>query len=144
MSRIQEDIDMRDFVLPNGNMLELWEDKTEYKRVLHVAKKHARASDAGDGSADKPFVTIKKAADIADAGDMVLIHEGEYHETVRPLGSGKSPTEMLCFKGEEGAKVVITGAEILKGRIENQRAGNTVILLLKTTYSSIRMQMYIW
>ncbi len=80
-----------------------------------MAQKHPNASDEGGGSPEKPFLTIKKAADNADGGDMVLIHEGEYHETVRPTGSGRSETEMLCFMGKKGDRVVVTGAETLKG-----------------------------
>ena len=45
---------------------------------------------------------------------MVLIHEGVYHETIRPSGSGKSENNMLCFKGVEGEKVDVTGAEVLE------------------------------
>jgi len=107
---------IKDLSLPNGEKFAFWEDKTTYKRVFHVAQQNPGASDKNSGSEKAPFLTIQRAADIAGAGDMVLIHEGEYHETVRPLGMGKSESEMLCFKGADGEKVIVTCAEVLKGQ----------------------------
>lgn len=114
---IEQDIKTRleDAVLPNGEKFELWEDQTNYKRILHVAQNHLNASDNNDGSVDKPFFTIQKAAEIAGPRDVVLIHEGTYRETVRPFNSGRSEKEMIFFKGAEGEKVIVTGAEIFKG-----------------------------
>lgn len=106
---------MEGYLLPDGKKFEIWEDRTKYKRTLHVARENPNASDEGDGSEERPFLTIQKAAEIASAGDMVLIHKGIYRETIRPYGSGESEYNMLCFKGAENEKVVVTGAEILKG-----------------------------
>lgn len=106
---------LADGVLPNGEKFEYWEDQTSYKRILHVAQNHPNASDNKDGSANTPFLTIQKAAQMAIPGDMVLIHEGKYRETVRPFNSGRSEKEMIFYKGVEGEKVIVTGAETYKG-----------------------------
>lgn len=101
--------------LADGSPFDLLEDKTRYRRVYHVAQGHPAASDDNDGNADRPFLTIQKAAELAGAGEMVLIHEGEYHETVRPHGTGEADDRMLCFKGADGETVVVTGAERFEG-----------------------------
>ena len=43
-------------------------------KVYHVAK---NGSDRNDGTANNPFLTIGAAADVARAGDRVVVHEGE-------------------------------------------------------------------
>lgn len=47
----------------------------------HVAK---NGNDANDGSEANPFLTIGQAARTVVAGDVVIIHEGTYEETLRP------------------------------------------------------------
>lgn len=101
------------YILPNGKAYDLWEDKTQYKTVLHVSQKNGSAN--GDGSAEKPFLTIAQAVPLATPGTKVVIHEGVYRETVRPIFSGKSDTEMVMFCGAEGEQVEVTGAEIYNG-----------------------------
>ncbi|MEN3358005.1 MAG: hypothetical protein V7637_1987, partial [Mycobacteriales bacterium] len=53
--------------------------------VLHVA---TSGSDSGDGSADRPYRTINRAAELAQPGDSVVVHAGEYREWVRPRRGG--------------------------------------------------------
>ena len=48
---------------------------------FHVA---TTGSDHADGSEDRPFRTINRAADLAMPGDTVLVHSGEYREWVQP------------------------------------------------------------
>lgn len=45
------------------------------EKIYHVSKK---GSDDNKGTADSPFVTIQKAAEVAEAGDRVIVHEGVY------------------------------------------------------------------
>lgn len=47
-------------------------------REYHVSQKNGH--DWQDGSAEKPFVTISKAAKIAMPGDTITVHEGVYRE----------------------------------------------------------------
>ncbi|HQA97347.1 MAG TPA: right-handed parallel beta-helix repeat-containing protein [Clostridia bacterium] len=99
-------------LLPNGEEFAAWTDKTVYRRTLHVS---AAAQPGGDGSAEHPFFCIQQAADEAQPGDRILIHEGEYHETVRPPRGGKRADQMILYEGADAKKVIITGAEIYYG-----------------------------
>src|SRR5690554_4002503 len=78
----------------------------------HVAK---NGSDLGEGTRESPFLTINKAASVAEAGDTVVVHEGEYREWVKPANKGLSNTRRITYHAAEGEKVVIKGSE----RIEN-------------------------
>ncbi len=111
----KSDMLKRRLKLPNGDDFHYWEDETVYKRIIHVAQQNPLASDLNDGSEGNPYKTITKAAEAAGPGDMVLIHEGIYHETIRPDKGGRSENEMLYFQGIDKEKVIITGAEIYNG-----------------------------
>ena len=76
--------------------------------IYHVAK---HGSDLNEGSEKKPFLTINKAASVAQAGDTVIVHEGEYREWVKPRHSGLSDTRRITYKAADGEKVVIKGSE---------------------------------
>jgi len=80
--------------------------------TLHVDQSHAGASDANDGSEDKPFKTIGKAATIAELGDTVLISRGVYREHVWPMQGGKSPDTIITYQARDGHRVVIKGSEL--------------------------------
>ena len=94
------------YILPNGNPYDLWEDKTQYKTLLHVSQKNGSLT--GDGSESNPFLTIAQAVPLAKPGTKVIIHEGIYRETVRPICGGNSETEMVMFCGAEGENVEST------------------------------------
>jgi Calx-beta domain-containing protein len=68
----------------------------------------------GNGSPKKPWKTIGKAAEAAQAGDTVKIRSGTYRETVRPKNSGASGRP-ITFEPDQGAKVTVSGADQLKG-----------------------------
>jgi hypothetical protein len=72
------------------------------------------ADDSNDGSVERPFKTLKRACEIAQAGDTVMIHEGIYREILRPQNSG-TPTNPIIFQAVEGEKVVISANEIVSG-----------------------------
>ncbi len=74
----------------------------------HVAK---NGSDLGQGTKQDPFFTINKAASMAEAGDTVIVHEGEYREWVKPKNSGLSDKRRITYRAAEGEKVVIKGSE---------------------------------
>ena len=88
--------------------------------VLHVA---TTGSDSGDGSADRPFRTINRAASLAQAGDTVVVHEGEYREWVRPRRGGLSDQRRIKYQAASGEHVVIKGSEPVTGWVP---AGGTV------------------
>ncbi|WP_416150030.1 DUF1565 domain-containing protein [Salipaludibacillus sp. HK11] len=74
----------------------------------HVAK---TGSDFGDGTKHSPFLTINKAALIAEAGDAIVVHEGEYREWVKPKNGGFSNTRRITYQAALGENVVIKGSE---------------------------------
>lgn len=68
----------------------------------------------GDGSKEKPFKTISKAAEIAMPGDEVLVGPGTYREYVSPKNAGLED-KRIVYKSIEPLKAIITGAEEVKG-----------------------------
>lgn len=80
--------------------------------IYHVAK---NGSDFNEGSAQKPFLTIQKAADKAEVGDTVIVHEGEYREWVRPRVGGLHDGMRITYKAADGEHVVIKGSERITG-----------------------------
>ena len=76
--------------------------------VYHVAK---FGSDCNPGTGDRPFLTIQRAADVAAAGDTVIVHEGVYREWVKPRRGGLSKDLRITYMAAEGEKVVIKGSE---------------------------------
>jgi len=78
----------------------------------HVAK---NGNDANAGSVKKPFLTIQRAADLAQPGDVITVHEGVYRERVNPPRGGTSDEQRITYQAAPGEKVTITGAEIVTG-----------------------------
>ena len=88
--------------------------------VLHVA---TTGSDAADGSEAGPFRTINRAAAIAQPGDTVVVHGGEYREWVTPRRGGLSDQRRITYEAAAGEHVVIKGSEPVRGW---EPAGGTV------------------
>jgi hypothetical protein len=78
----------------------------------HVSKS---GSDANAGTAASPFLTISAAAERAQPGDKIIVHEGIYRERVSPPRGGTSETERITYEGAPGEKVVIKGSEEVTG-----------------------------
>mgnify|MGYP001413832705 CR=1 FL=1 len=71
-------------------------------------------SDSADGVA-VPFRTINRAAEVAIAGDTVVVHEGVYREWVKPRNGGSSNTRRITYQAAPGAHVAIVGSEPVGG-----------------------------
>lgn len=80
--------------------------------VIHVA---TDGSDAQDGSQTRPVRTISHAATLAQPGDTVLVHGGEYREWVRPPRGGLSDTRRITYVAAPGEHVVVKGSERATG-----------------------------
>lgn len=80
--------------------------------VMHVA---TTGSDHADGSVADPFRTIGRAAEVAQAGDRIVVHEGEYREWVRPARGGLSDLRRITYEAADGERVVIKGSERVTG-----------------------------
>ncbi|GAA3455591.1 right-handed parallel beta-helix repeat-containing protein [Dactylosporangium matsuzakiense] len=76
--------------------------------VFHVA---TTGSDGADGTAERPFRTINRAAAAAHAGDTVVVHAGEYREWVKPRRGGLSDARRITYEAAAGEHVVIKGSE---------------------------------
>jgi hypothetical protein len=81
-------------------------------KEFHVA---VTGSDLADGTKAHPFRTISKAAQVAETGDKIIVHEGEYREWVKPEHSGYSNISRITYEAAEGEKVVIKGSERIQG-----------------------------
>ncbi len=76
-------------------------------KTFYVAK---NGNDGNSGSFEKPFLTIRKAAESMSAGDVCLVRQGIYRETVRPAQSGTA-NKLIVFRTYGKEKVIITGTE---------------------------------
>ena len=74
----------------------------------------AAANADGDGSEKNPFNKIQQAADIAVAGDEVIVKPGIYREYVNPKHAGEEGKQIV-YRSEKPRAAHITGAEELKG-----------------------------
>ena len=79
-------------------------------REYHVAK---YGNDKNDGTIKNPFLTISRAAKLADEGDTVIVHEGEYREYVSPEHGARNELGRIVYQAAEGEKAVIKGSEIV-------------------------------
>jgi glycosyl hydrolase family 120/parallel beta helix pectate lyase-like protein/uncharacterized protein DUF1565 len=88
--------------------------------VFHVA---LTGSDDAAGDAGNPFRTINRAAAVAQAGDTVVVHAGEYREWVKPRHGGLSDRRRITYQAAEGEHVVIKGSERITDWVDD---GGTV------------------
>ncbi len=68
----------------------------------------------GNGTEERPYATINKAASVAQPGDEVIVAPGIYREYVNPLTAG-TPDARITYRSEVPLGAVITGAEELTG-----------------------------
>jgi len=80
-------------------------------RELHVS---VNGSDSGNGSPSHPFKNISAAAEMAQPGDVITVHEGVYREWVNPPRGGESDTKRIVYRAAPGERVEIKGSEIVK------------------------------
>lgn len=85
---------------------------TSASSMYHVAKDGA---DTNNGSAETPFLTIQRAADVSQPGDTINVHEGVYRERVNPPRGGTSDEQRITYQAAPGEQVIITGAEVVTG-----------------------------
>lgn len=88
-------------------------------REYHVS---VEGSDTNNGKVTSPFATINHAASIARPGDVVIVHEGTYRESVNPQHSGISDLERIVYQAADGERPVIKGSETVT-EWEWERAG---------------------
>ncbi|MEN6426329.1 MAG: right-handed parallel beta-helix repeat-containing protein [Phycisphaerales bacterium] len=79
-----------------------------WAREIHVSK---AGSDSAFGSFTEPFLTINKAASVAQPGDTVIVHSGTYREWVKPARGGTEENDRITYRAAPGKEVFIKGSE---------------------------------
>jgi alpha-N-arabinofuranosidase len=74
-----------------------------------------KGDDTNKGTAEAPFKTISKAAEVAQPGDFITVHEGTYRERINPPRGGTSDEKRIIYQANPGEKIVIKGSEVIKG-----------------------------
>ena len=92
------------FLLVPGNFIHA----TEY----HVA---TNGDDFNRGTKAAPLRTIQRAADLAQPGDVITVHQGVYRERITPPRGGASNRKRITYQAARGEKVEISGSEAVKG-----------------------------
>ncbi|MEE9365707.1 MAG: DUF1565 domain-containing protein, partial [Dehalococcoidales bacterium] len=77
-------------------------------REIHVSK---AGSDSASGSHARPYLTINKAASVAQPGDTVTVHAGTYREWVKPIRGGTDDSKRITYRAAPGEEVFIKGSE---------------------------------
>ena len=84
---------------------------------LHAADYHVSKQGSNDnaGSASQPLLTIQAAAELAQPGDTITVHEGVYRERVSPPRGGTSDEQRIIYRAAPGEAVAIKGSEVVTG-----------------------------
>jgi alpha-N-arabinofuranosidase len=84
---------------------------------MHVAP---NGNDSNPGTRAAPLRTIQRAAELAQPGDVITVHEGVYRERVNPPRGGESDAQRIVYQAAPGEKVEIKGSEVVKGWVPVQ------------------------
>lgn len=85
---------------------------TAFAKEIHVAK---NGNNDNSGTQDSPLLSVQAAADLAQPGDAIIVHEGVYREQITPPRGGTSNESRIVYRAAEGENVVIKGSEKIKG-----------------------------
>lgn len=83
---------------------------TSAQNTYYVSQK---GNDENPGTKSQPFMSIQAAADVAEAGDIINVHEGIYRERITPVRGGTSNASRIVYQAAENEKVIIKGSEII-------------------------------
>ncbi|MEN6576265.1 MAG: DUF1565 domain-containing protein, partial [Phycisphaerales bacterium] len=81
-------------------------------REYHVS---VQGNDTNNGSAARPLRTISAAAELAQPGDVITVHQGEYRERISPPRGGTSDGNRIVYRAAPGEKATVKGSEVIKG-----------------------------
>jgi len=80
-------------------------------REYHVAK---TGNNNNTGTSNAPFLTIQAVSNVAQPGDVIIVHSGTYRERITPPRGGTSDDCRIVYQAAEGEKVQVKGSEIIK------------------------------
>jgi alpha-N-arabinofuranosidase len=91
---------------------------TSQATEFHVA---AAGNDSNPGTQAAPLRTIQQAANLAQPGDIITVHEGVYRERVNPPRGGESDAKRIVYQAAPGEQVEIKGSEVVKnwGKVQD-------------------------
>ena len=84
---------------------------------FHVA---TNGNDANRGTKAGPLRTIQRAAELAQPGDVITVHEGVYRERISPPRGGESDSKRIVYQAARGEKVAIKGSEVVRNWVKVQ------------------------
>jgi len=93
--------------------------------TYYVAQEDPRAADTNAGTADQPWLTIRRGLQNLNPGDTVYLKKGVYREFVPlsptgrdglpPVPSGTSYQQMTTLAAFPGDEVIIKGSDVITG-----------------------------
>jgi hypothetical protein len=86
-------------------------------KEFHVS---VNGNDTDKGSASKPFRTISAAAQVAQPGDVITVHQGTYRERINPPRGGESDARRIIYQAAKGERVEIKGSEVITNWVKVQ------------------------
>jgi hypothetical protein len=69
--------------------------------------------ETGDGSEGNPWASIQKAADVAVAGDSIIVDFGEFSETVVPKNNGTEGNPIVYKAKDQGQAEITSGDPVM-------------------------------
>ncbi|MBE3133265.1 MAG: DUF1565 domain-containing protein, partial [Acidobacteria bacterium] len=81
---------------------------TASAREIHVA---TTGDDAAAGDQACPYLTLGKAAAVAQPADTVTVHAGTYREWVKPARGGTGEQNRITYRAAAGEEVLVKGSE---------------------------------
>jgi hypothetical protein len=98
-------------------------------RTIWVAK---TGNDANAGTQTAPYLTINKAAQVAQPGDTVRVHAGLYRETVKPARGGTDEAHRITYTNAGDGEVSVKGSEEVNSWVRS--SGNVWSVTLPSSY----------
>jgi len=84
-------------------------------REYHVS---VNGNDRNNGSASQPLRTISAASQLAQPGDIVIVHSGTYREWIAIERGGTSDDKRIVYQAADGEKVEIKGSEVINNWVQ--------------------------
>ena len=98
------------YLLPNGTEYVSWEVPVSYSKTYYVDNGNPNAADSNEGTQERPFRTISKAAEVLQPGERVVVNSGVYREQVKPQRGGSGADKLISYEAAPGAKVIVKGS----------------------------------